>query len=258
MSVPSTLKCSLESSCAVFASHHAPRQLSGHLRLDQPIAVPGEARVIPDRLIDREPHKPSKQQVVVQLLGQKSLAANRVQSLQCRGPHQTLRRNRRAPLARVHSLEIRAVQAHLMALADGDIPPSATPDPPDLAAFVAGPSSAWRAGEIRPIFSVAAKPRYLRSLQSVAQQDVAQVPAHGPSLAAHSQPVAPQAPSSAPVEKVPERPQSMLGEVTGDSMRSRWFGRSCVAASKGSRTSPPISCSRSSARSSRVALIPGD
>ncbi len=58
--------------------------------------------------------------------------------------------------------EMRAVQAHLAALADGEIPPSPTAEPPDLAAFVASLSSAWRAGEVRPTFSVAAKPRYLR------------------------------------------------------------------------------------------------
>ena len=63
--------------------------------------------------------------------------------------------------------EIRAVQAHLISLADGDKPLSATPEPPNLSAFVAGLSSAWRAGEIRPTFSKDAKPRYLRSLQSV-------------------------------------------------------------------------------------------
>jgi hypothetical protein len=67
--------------------------------------------------------------------------------------------------------EIRAIQAHLVALADGDKPPSATPEPPDLAAFVAGLSSAWRSGEACPTFSVDAKPRYLRSLQSVAPKD---------------------------------------------------------------------------------------
>ena len=38
--------------------------------------------------------------------------------------------------------ETRAVQAHLTALADGEIPPSATPEPPDLAVFMAGLSSA--------------------------------------------------------------------------------------------------------------------
>jgi hypothetical protein len=61
--------------------------------------------------------------------------------------------------------EIRAVQAYLAALANGETPPPATADPPDLAAFVANLSSAWHAGEIRPTFSIEAKPRYLRSLQ---------------------------------------------------------------------------------------------
>jgi hypothetical protein len=91
--------------------------------------------------------------------------------------------------------EMRAMQAHLTALADGEVPPSITADPPDLAAFVAGLSSAWRAGEVRPTFSVAAKPRYLRSLQSVAREDVSAMP------------VAPPVQVSVPVAKPPERPQ---------------------------------------------------
>jgi hypothetical protein len=95
--------------------------------------------------------------------------------------------------------EIRAVQAHLTALADGDTPPNVTPERPDLASFVAGLSSAWRMGEVRPTFSVEAKPRYLRSLQSVARRDLTPVTT--------AQPVVPQTSSSAPVEKVHERPQ---------------------------------------------------
>jgi hypothetical protein len=91
--------------------------------------------------------------------------------------------------------EMRAMQAHLTVLADGEVPPSITAEPPDLAAFVAGLSSAWRAGEVRPTFSVAAKPRYLRSLQSVAQKDVSAMP------------IAPPARVSVPVAKPPERPQ---------------------------------------------------
>src|SRR5580700_8058880 len=42
--------------------------------------------------------------------------------------------------------EIRAMQAHLVALADGGDVPIATPEPPDLSGFVASLSSAWRAG----------------------------------------------------------------------------------------------------------------
>src|SRR5450631_364195 len=60
---------------------------------------------------------------------------------------------------------------------------------------VAGLSSAWRAGEVRPTFSPAAKPRYLRSLQSVARQNVAAMHVASPAWV----PV--------PVAKPPERPQ---------------------------------------------------
>jgi hypothetical protein len=65
--------------------------------------------------------------------------------------------------------EIRAVRAYLIALADGETPPITMPEAPDLAGFIAGLSSAWRAGEIRPTFSVEGKPRYLRSLKTPAQ-----------------------------------------------------------------------------------------
>jgi hypothetical protein len=105
--------------------------------------------------------------------------------------------------------EIRAVQAHLVMLADGETPPSVMAEPPDLSAFVSGLSSAWRAGEIRPTFSVEAKPRYLRGLQAVVQQDVAQMrPKNGAALAA----VTEQTPHSMPDAKTPERPQLIYAE----------------------------------------------
>ena len=66
--------------------------------------------------------------------------------------------------------EMRAVQAYLTAMADGETPPPMTSEPPDLAAFVASLSSAWHQGEIRPTFSIEAKPRYLRGLQRVSEQ----------------------------------------------------------------------------------------
>ena len=63
--------------------------------------------------------------------------------------------------------EMRAVQAYLAALADGDSTPPMSSEPPNLAAFVASLSSAWRMGEIRPTFSADAKPRYLRGLERI-------------------------------------------------------------------------------------------
>jgi hypothetical protein len=66
--------------------------------------------------------------------------------------------------------EMRAVQAYLATLANGEATPSLSGDPPDLAAFMASLSSAWHAGEVRPTFSIDAKPRYLRDLEKVSLQ----------------------------------------------------------------------------------------
>ena len=93
--------------------------------------------------------------------------------------------------------EIRAMQAHLVALADGGELPVATPEPPDLSGFIASLSSAWRAGEVRPTFSGDIAPRYLRSLQAKVQPDPRQMPKKAPPLPA-------TAPSSAsPTQSVP-------------------------------------------------------
>jgi hypothetical protein len=76
--------------------------------------------------------------------------------------------------------EMRAVQAYLAVLADGETPPPMTSEPPNLAAFVASLSSAWHAGEIRPTFSVEAKPRYLRGLQKCSRQSTITAPTIAP------------------------------------------------------------------------------
>jgi hypothetical protein len=107
--------------------------------------------------------------------------------------------------------EIRAVQAHLVALADGEKIPSATPEPPDLSAFVASLSSAWRAGEVRPTFSVDAKPRYLLSLQGVVHRDVAQAPKRIAAPAAMAQAASANSPSIA-ATKISERPRLIYAE----------------------------------------------
>ena len=45
-------------------------ELARNVRLEQPIAVLAEGRVIPHRLIDRQPDEPSEQKVVLDLLDQ--------------------------------------------------------------------------------------------------------------------------------------------------------------------------------------------
>lgn len=72
--------------------------------------------------------------------------------------------------------EMRAVQAYLAALANGETPPPTIAEPPNLAMFVASLSSAWHAGETRPTFSIEAKPRYLRGLQAVSKQALVESP----------------------------------------------------------------------------------
>lgn len=93
--------------------------------------------------------------------------------------------------------EIRAVQAHLAALADGEVPPAPSSEAPDLQSFLASLSSAWRTGEIRPTFSIEAKPRFLRSLQKVS------APMSEPRPEPRIAPVRAASPSTAPIGPTP-------------------------------------------------------
>jgi hypothetical protein len=65
------------------------------LRLQQPFPVLREHRRHPHRLIDPEPDEPAVQQVVVELLHQLPLRADRVEHLQQKRAQQPLGRNRR-------------------------------------------------------------------------------------------------------------------------------------------------------------------
>jgi hypothetical protein len=109
--------------------------------------------------------------------------------------------------------EVRAVQAHLAALADGDAPPQMTSEPPNLAAFVASLSSAWHAGEVRPTFSAEAKPRYLRSLQKISIENP--ITSCNPATAA----------ATTTAAKLPEKPQPIYaqsGRARIQALRMAW------------------------------------
>ena len=67
--------------------------------------------------------------------------------------------------------EVRTMQSHLVVLADGGKPDASNTDQPNLPAFLASLSSAWRAGEVRPTHSADVKPRYLRRIQSLVRRD---------------------------------------------------------------------------------------
>jgi len=73
----------------------------------QAIPVLAEGRRGPDRVIETQAHEPPEQQVVVQLLHQLSLAANRIQRLQQQRAQQLLGRNRRPPELHIQRAELR-------------------------------------------------------------------------------------------------------------------------------------------------------
>ena len=65
--------------------------------------------------------------------------------------------------------EIRALQSHLVALADGSPPVPGTPSAVNLAEFLSSLSGAWRAGEVRPTH--AAELRHTRQIQTIVHRD---------------------------------------------------------------------------------------
>lgn len=115
--------------------------------------------------------------------------------------------------------EMRAVQAYLAALSDGETPPPMTSEPPNLAAFVASLSSAWHVGEIRPTFSIEAKPRYLRGLERVS------APALVPSPTAIPQAATAPVPTPASANTREEKPQPVYakpGHARVQALRMVW------------------------------------
>ena len=84
---------------------HGTQELGRDLALEQPVAVLGEHRHVPHRIVDAQADKPAKQQVVVQLLHQLALRAHRVEGLQQQGAQQPFRRDRGPPVHGVELLE---------------------------------------------------------------------------------------------------------------------------------------------------------
>jgi hypothetical protein len=57
---------------------HRGEKALRHLGHQQTLAVLGEDGHVPYRVVDVEPHKPAKQEVIIELLHQKPLAAHRI------------------------------------------------------------------------------------------------------------------------------------------------------------------------------------
>ena len=74
-------------------TQHLDEELARHIAAQQPVAVLGEGRTIPDLVIHRETDEPAEQQIVIDLLHQLPFAANPLQRHQKLRPQQLLRGN---------------------------------------------------------------------------------------------------------------------------------------------------------------------
>ena len=80
--------------------------LARHVGGQQPVAVLAEHRGDPDRVVDAEPDEPPEQQVVIHLLHQLPLRADREQDLEKARPDQALRRDGGAAEVGVERIEL--------------------------------------------------------------------------------------------------------------------------------------------------------
>jgi hypothetical protein len=85
-------------------------QFARDVSRQQPVAVLGEHRRHPHRLVDAETNEPTEQQIVLQLFHQLAFGADREQDLDQRRTQQALRRDGWAAVTRVKSAKI-GVQA---------------------------------------------------------------------------------------------------------------------------------------------------
>lgn len=91
--------------------HHATEELAHHALLEEPLAIGAERRVIPDRLVQRHADEPPEHHVEIDMLDQRTLRANRKQTLQQRRPQQAFRCNRRAATIGIQRIELRRHRA---------------------------------------------------------------------------------------------------------------------------------------------------
>jgi hypothetical protein len=84
---------------------HAGEELGRDIAVQQPVPVLAEYGRIPHRIVRRQPHEPTEQQIVVELLHQLPFRAHRVERLQQQRSQQPLRRDRRSSFAGIEPVE---------------------------------------------------------------------------------------------------------------------------------------------------------
>jgi len=86
---------------------HLLREGLGDVALEQPVAVLGKRRRIPDGLVGREADEPPVEEIVVELLHELPFAPDGVEDLEQQGAQQPLGWDRRSAERGVHLLEAR-------------------------------------------------------------------------------------------------------------------------------------------------------
>ncbi len=84
---------------------HRRQELRRDLAFKQPVAVLGEGRMVPNRVVHPEADEPAEQQVERQTLHQLALGTDPIERLEQHRPKQLLRRNRRPPEVRIEGRE---------------------------------------------------------------------------------------------------------------------------------------------------------
>ena len=84
----------------------APEEAAGDLLVEQAVPILREDRGAPDRLVHLHPDEPPEQQVVIQLLHQQPLAANRIEDLEQLGAQQALGWDRRPTHRGIQAIEL--------------------------------------------------------------------------------------------------------------------------------------------------------
>jgi hypothetical protein len=85
--------------------HDAGEEVGGHPAVEQALAVLGERRGVPRLVVELQADEPAEEQVVLELLDELPLAADRVEELEQQRPHELLRRHRGAACAAVEGRE---------------------------------------------------------------------------------------------------------------------------------------------------------
>ncbi len=83
-------------------------ELPGDLLLEKPLPVLGERGRMPDLIINSQPHEPSEEEIIVELLHEHPFAPDTVEHLQEQSSEQSFGRNGRSAHLGVHLLEVGA------------------------------------------------------------------------------------------------------------------------------------------------------